>query len=84
MKTLNGINYMWSDAGNVDVYVASAPVIEHVSPQPLHTNSGRNTITVEAEIDNILFDIKYFQNPENPATSDIVGIAEADYAILKL
>ena len=60
VESLRGMNNVWSNTnGDTTVYVPLAAIIENVTPQPLKTSEGDNTLTVTAEVEDIEFDVEY-------------------------
>ena len=59
IETLQGLNNVWSNAKSVKVYVSNGEVIVQVTPQKLSTAEGDNTITVTAEVSDIVLDAEY-------------------------
>ena len=62
VSTLEGENNIWSNAGTVTAYVPADDLIDQVTPQKLNTAEGDNTITVTAEVEDIVFDVTYREN----------------------
>ena len=62
ITALKGQNNIWSNAGAVTAYVPTGDLIERVTPQKLSTAEGDNTITVTAEVEDIVFDVIYSEN----------------------
>lgn len=59
IETLRGLNNVWSNGKSVNVYVSDGELIVQVTPQKLKTSAGDNTLTVTANVDDIMFDIEY-------------------------
>lgn len=62
IETLLGTNNIWSDASSVKVYVADAELIEYVTPQPIHTAEGNNTVSVISAVDPVQLKIDYYKD----------------------
>ena len=62
IDTLIGTNNIWSDAGAVKAYVADGELVEHVTPQPMSTAEGSNTIAVTSAVDPVQLEIDYYKD----------------------
>ena len=63
--TLIGQNNIFSNTnGDTTAYVEGGTTEERVAPQRLSTSEGDNTITVTAEVPNIVFDVTYVKEKD--------------------
>ena len=68
ITALSGYNNVWADCGDVTVFVPDDAVIEQVAAQKLKTAEGDNTLTVTAEVQDIVFDVAYRKNDSGGET----------------
>lgn len=62
IEMLLGENNLWADAGSVKAYVADAELIEHVTPQPMRTAEGNNTVAVTSAVGPVQLNIEYYKD----------------------
>lgn len=67
--------------GVITIQALAAPVIEHVTPQPLQTAEGGNTLSWVAEVSGKTMNATYAVPPSDN-TKPIVDMGEVDYMIL--